>query len=105
MKLSLALLTIFAASGPLDPPPLVEGQRVYSIPAGYLPKEISPRALVNLEQTSTGLHNPVFVVLVKDIPNLTLGMLNAARSARYTEKDGGCDSSSDSGSSSGGCDW
>lgn len=84
----LVLLTSFSAlagSGPLETPVLKEGQRVYSIPSGFLPKEISARALVNLEKTSAELHYPVLVVLVESIPNLTSGMLAETRASRYTE--------------------
>ncbi len=76
-----------SATGPLEPPVLQKGQFVYSIPDGFLTEGISSRGVAEIQNASTALHYPVFVVLVKEIPDLTSSMLAKAREDRYKEKD------------------
>ncbi len=70
----LALLlfshTAGAFQGPLNPPPLKEGQFVYTVPPGYAPDGMSPSQLTQLNGELAKLHNPFYVVVLEDLPQL-----------------------------------
>jgi len=55
-------------AGPLPAPALVEGQYVYTIPAGFDPPMIGARGIAEMNVAASMLHFPFYVVLVDTLP-------------------------------------
>jgi hypothetical protein len=64
-------LVSFAFAGTLEAPPFQAGQFVYRIPADFVPDKLSEDGLREIQRTAKGLHYPLYVVLVKDLPTRT----------------------------------
>ncbi len=91
---NLVLLALFllpasasAYDGPISPPTLKEGQFVYTIPPGYTPKGMSSRQITRLNAELANLHNPFYVVVMKDLPRLNRAQRVYARSNGFRGDD------------------
>jgi len=84
-KLALLVLLLIPAtasaySGTIDPPALKAGQFVYTIPPGYHPEGMSAGQMEHLNGELSKLHNPFYVVVLKDLPQLGPSQRAYARS-------------------------
>jgi len=72
-------------TGTLVPPPLVEGQFVYTVPANYDPPMIGTAGLQHLSGVAKSLHFPFYVVVADKLEPMTSAQKEDARSKGYRE--------------------
>ena len=87
--LTLVSTPAFAYESPIAPPDLVQGQYVYTIPEGFEPSGLSKAQQEQLNGELKKLHNPFYVVILKDLPLLgedaqKYGRTNGFRGTRET---------------------
>lgn len=80
--LAMLLLPLAAAAyqGPIAPPTLEQGRFVYTIPGGYTTAGMNASQLESLEGRLDKLHNPFYVVVLRDLPQLNQHQRAYARS-------------------------
>ena len=88
--LGLLLLpsAVFAYEGTIEPPELVEGQYVYTVPDGFVPGfGIGTGGLEEMQTHAAGLHYPFYVVVMEKLPTLTADQKADAHKREYSYPD------------------